>query len=88
MISPQIFTLEIFFYLQMMQGKTMTDVQSKMNNALEEVYLWTQNNKLLLNTNNTKVMVTESRQRIQMLNEDNLNVHIIRSTTIECVYPI
>ena len=55
-----------------------------MNNALEEVYLWTQNNKLLLNTNNTKVMVIGSRQRIQKLNENNLNVHI-RSTTIECV---
>ena len=57
-----------------------------MNNALEEVYLWTQNNKLLLNTNKMKVhvMVIGSRQRIQTLNEDNLNVHI-RSTTIECV---
>ena len=66
------------------QGKTMIDIQSKMNNALEEVYLWTQNNKLLLNTNKTKVMVIGSRQRIQKLNENNLNVHI-RSTTIECV---
>ena len=62
----------------------MIDIQSKMNNALEEVYLWTQNNKLLLNTNKTKVMVIGSRQRIQKLNENNLNVHI-RSTTIECV---
>ena len=69
------------------QGKTMIDIQSKMNNALEEVYLWTQNNKLLLNTNKTKVMVIGSRQRIQKLNENNLNVHI-RSTTIECVIPL
>ena len=66
------------------QGKTMIDIQSKMNNALEEVYLWTQSNKLLLNTNKTKVMVIGSGQRIQKLNENNLNVHI-RSTTIECV---
>ena len=65
------------------QVKTMMDIQSKMNNALE-VYLWTQNNKLLLNTNKTKVMVIGSRQRIQKLNENNLNVHI-RSTTVQCV---
>ena len=62
MISPQVFTLEKCFLFAddatlSVQGKTMIDIQSKMNNALEEVYLWTQNNKLLLNTNKTKVMV-------------------------------
>ena len=83
-LPTSIHTGEMFLRLSV-QGKTMTDIQSKMNNALEEVYFWTQNNKLLLNTNKTKVMVIGSRQRIQTLNEDDdLNVHI-RSTTIECV---
>ena len=87
-LPTSIHTGEMFLFADdatlSVQGKTMIDIQSKMNNALEEVYLWTQNNKLLLNTNKTKVMVIGSRQRIQKLNENNLNVHI-RSTTIECV---
>ena len=66
------------------KGKTTNEIQSKMNLALDEVFSWTQKNKLLLNTNKTKVMVIGSRQKINALNENHLDVHI-RTTPIECV---
>ena len=66
------------------KGKTTNEIQSKMNLALDEVFSWTQKNKLLLNTNKTKVMVIGSRQKINALNENHLDVHI-RTTQIECV---
>ena len=66
------------------RGRSMPEIQSKLNLALEEVYTWTQKNKLLLNTNKTKVMVIGSRQKFQTLNDRRLHVQI-KSTPIERV---
>ena len=66
------------------RGRSMDEIQYKMNHALNDVNKWTQNNKLLLNTSKTKVMVIGSRQRIKALDDTSLQVQI-RSTPIERV---
>ena len=66
------------------RGRSMNEIQTKLNQALDEVYTWTQKNKLLLNTNKTKVMVVGSRQKLQTLNSTRLQIQI-KSTPIERV---
>lgn len=65
-------------------GKSICDIELKLNQALDEVYSWTQKNHLVLNIKKTKVMVIGSRQKLQTFDEKKLHVQINR-TPIECV---
>ena len=51
---------------------------------MQEVHKWTVDNKLILNTKKTKVMLLGSRQKLQRLESSDLHI-VINNKELECV---
>ena len=65
-------------------GPSVESVQSQLTQAMQEVHEWTVNNKLILNTKKTKVMLLGSRQKLQRLENRDLHI-VINNNEVECV---
>jgi hypothetical protein len=55
-------------------GKTIEEVEIKLNLDLEKIHLWCKNNKMVLNTSKTKVMFITTYQKLTHLPKSDLNV--------------
>ena len=53
-------------------GPSVESVQSQLTQAMQEVHEWTVDNKLILNTKKTKVMLLGSRQKLQRLEKTEI----------------
>ena len=65
-------------------GTSVENVQNNLNQAMQEVHQWTVDNKMLLNTKKTKVMLLGSRQKLQRLENRDLHI-VIDNKELECV---
>ena len=59
-------------------GSSIIDIQTKLNNNLENIHQWLLANKLTLNKDKTEYMIAGSRQRISKIKIDHkLNWEIV-----------
>ena len=65
-------------------GSTVESIENQLNQSMEEVNQWTTKNKLVLNTQKTKVMLVCSRQRLNTLQRKKLKVRI-DNIELDCV---
>ena len=65
-------------------GPSVESIQNQLTQAMQEVQEWTVDNKLILNTKKTKVMLMGSRQKLQRLENRELHI-VINNHELECV---
>ena len=57
-------------------GKTLTELENRMNNELVKVKAWLETNRLSLNVAKTEFMVVGSRQRLSTFDNHDMRVEI------------
>ena len=57
-------------------ASNMIDLESQINSELKSINLWLRANKLSLNVAKTKFMVISSRQKLQSLNDNTININV------------
>ena len=66
-------------------GKSREEVEANLSRALEEVLLWIRRNRLILNSDKTKIMLIGSKQRLSSIGDKQLNVNL-HGQELECVH--
>ena len=63
-------------------GKTVRDIENKLNSEISEVTKWCSQNKMVINTSKTESMLITTKQRRKHLKKSHLNV-VVNSDQLE-----
>ena len=65
-------------------GKSKEEIEAKVIQALSETSTWIRKNRLILNSNKTKVMLLGSKQRLCSIPDQHLSIQL-HGQVVECV---
>ena len=65
-------------------GKNIQEIELKLNNELQEISNWCDENRMVVNVEKTKIMIVTTRQKWQHLDKTNVNV-CIKGDTLQMV---